>query len=128
MRRGREKTSRPAPRVEQDRRFQKAAAVLIPIFVIAIFGCFESMALPETYRPIGFFGCAIVAIIPFGILWNLHPSSGAYRCPTCRTFLDPLEPRPAPGTTYRFYCPKCNVAWDTGLGEPDGDSGVPTSP
>src|SRR5262249_20089471 len=101
MGRGRRKTSHPAPRVEQDRRFQKAATVLITISVIAIFGGFQSMALPENYKLIGFFGCGIVATISFGILWNLHPSSGAYRCPTCRTFLDPLKPRPAPGTTYR---------------------------
>jgi predicted RNA-binding Zn-ribbon protein involved in translation (DUF1610 family) len=64
-----------------------------------------------------FLGYIVVALC--SIRWRLRH----YQCPDCGLHLPkPIEPFQA-GIRLRYYCPNCNVEWDTMIIGPDAGSG-----
>ncbi len=108
----------PSPPVLPDPRFGfRFAACGIGTMAVVSGGCF-AIALGWVPAPLewrAFWACLLAGLI--GISLALAPLLLGIRCKSCarRIFLAPARPPNRPRPPIRFYCPACNVEWDTGF-------------
>ena len=61
---------------------------------------------------------SFLACIVFGMVFDWFRFR-AYRCPSCGRTIDRPTLKPVGlGTPRHYYCPACNIEWDTGLRTP----------
>jgi hypothetical protein len=93
-----------------------SALLLAVVFTVAT-AVLDWAGAPRPLFAIAFlavFGFLFVALRSWGRLFTKR-----YWCPLCKERIrTPTIPRPQPGDPLHFYCPRCDVQWDTGLSTP----------
>ena len=65
--------------------------------------------------------CVVIALMIVAVLILHKRVLGNYRCPQCDGVIPRVEAEGERAREYRFVCAKCNVIWQTGLRQTDGD-------
>jgi hypothetical protein len=62
-----------------------------------------------------------VAVVIGGFIWDRHRLK-EFHCPRCGFHIpEPTIPQRRDGDPINYYCPVCDIEWETGLFEPTSD-------
>ncbi len=67
----------------------------------------------------------VLVVLVGGFIWFMfwqRRRLGSYHCPKCRRHIpEPTIKHPQPEDPIHYYCPACDIEWDTRLRHPDVD-------